>query len=130
MTPAEAAEGRRLLEAYRLAPAEEVALTDLDKWLWANREELVRCVELQSGYPDPLERKRPAVMGFVSLSEFEPQGAPTSLVREARASARLDGETYCLPDENSEQLHAPEQKRRDGHNQRQSDDKPPRRREP
>lgn len=29
----------------------------------------------------------------------EPQGAPPSLAREARASARLDGETHCLPDE-------------------------------
>ncbi len=27
------------------------------------------------------------------------QGAPTSLVREARASSRLDGETHCLPDD-------------------------------
>ena len=56
MTPSEAAEGRRLLGACRLEPTSDDAIHYLDAWLWANREELVRCAELQS---------------------VEPQGSPT-----------------------------------------------------
>lgn len=44
MTPEAAAEGRRLLETDKTDPALSAEF-DLKKWLWANREELVRCAE-------------------------------------------------------------------------------------
>lgn len=44
MTPAEAEEGRRLLDAHRERPATDAQL-ELDLWLWSNREELVRFAE-------------------------------------------------------------------------------------
>lgn len=44
MTPEAAAEGRRLLDAF--LPYRHRAGVTLAAWLWANREELVRCAEL------------------------------------------------------------------------------------
>jgi hypothetical protein len=160
LTPSEAAEGRRLLEAHKATGS----LRDADRgrdWLWANREALVRCAEEAAktesqgaprcGYfPNgtapcgAVATRRDRVSGrpfctVHSVEGDEPQGAPrreggncsrctvqscaenyvdasglcghckcdlhnlqgapTSLVREARASARLDEETHCLPDE-------------------------------
>ncbi len=65
MTPEETAEGRRLLEAYDAGGLQRGAgergwaalRNDLRMWLWANREELVRCAELQS-VPTPFDPTR------------------------------------------------------------------------
>jgi hypothetical protein len=112
MTPKEAAEGRRLLDARAAIPEHEplrrvTAGHRLQDWLWANREELVRRAELAAepqGVPGPMQhcaKHRVFIPnGRACLACMtEPQDAPASLVREARASARLDGETHCLPDE-------------------------------
>ncbi len=61
-----------------------------------------RCLqaELARVYREEHEQIAPLL---AAAAKAEPQGAPTSLVREARASARLDGETYCLSDEGAPQ---------------------------
>jgi hypothetical protein len=112
MTPEEAAAGRALLDAHDSADDPN---GDMAAWLWSNREELVRCAELaatetaccaitplgdESAFCErPLGHDGPHSSDpRLAHALANPPGPRHAVVREALASARLDGETYCLPD--------------------------------
>lgn len=131
MTPTIAAEGKRLLEAYRERPATDAQL-ELAFWLWKHSEELVRCAEERAAaaqpalaspplpfvmppelayLDEPPSRKKCHVCGVdtgavSSCPKHHPQGAPQNgFAREALASARLDGETLPLGETEHNCLH-------------------------